>query len=65
MLSLSELLLKQGHDISTFDELKQAIVKEAIESGEMFFNLDIEPPAYNDRPENWYDVLEMTFSGAR
>lgn len=65
MLSLSELLLKHGHDISTFDELKQTIVKEAIESGEMFFSLDIEPPAYNDRPENWYDELEMTFSGAR
>lgn len=65
MLSLSELLLKHGHDISSFAQLKEKIVQEAVESGEMFFNLDIEPPAYNDRPENWYDELEMTFSGAR
>ena len=65
MLNLSEVLLKHGHNISSFEELKSTIEKEAIETREMFFNLDIEPPAYDDRPENWYDQLEMTFSSAR
>lgn len=65
MLNLSELLLKHGNNISTFEELKSTIVKEALETRELYFNLDIEPPAYGDRPENWHDVLEMTFSSAR
>jgi hypothetical protein len=65
MLSLSEILLKHGDNISTFEELKSIITKEAIETGQLFFNLDIEPPVYDDRPSNWYDQLEMTFSSAR
>ena len=65
MLNLSEILLKHGDNISTFEELKATIVKEALETREMFFNMDIEPPVYDDRPTNWYDQLEMTFSSAR
>jgi hypothetical protein len=65
MLNLSELLLKHGENISSFDDLKSTLVKEALDSREMFFNLDIEPPAYDDRPQNWYEVLEITFSSAR
>ncbi|MCK5727362.1 MAG: hypothetical protein KAH22_11125 [Thiotrichaceae bacterium] len=65
MLSLSEILLKHGDQISSFEELKEVIVREALAKGEMFFNLDIEPPAYKDRPTTWYDELEMTFSSAR
>ena len=65
MLNLSELLLKHGHNISSFGQLKDTVRQEAIDTGEMFFNIDIEPPAYDDRPENWYDQLEMTFSSAR
>lgn len=65
MLNLSEILLKHGDRIHSFKELQQTITEEAIQTGEIFFNLDIEPPAYNDRPDNWYDQLEMTFSSAR
>ena len=65
MLILSEILLKHGDEISSFAELKAIVVKEALSTGEMFFSLDIEPPAYNDRPQSWYDELEMTFSSAR
>ena len=65
MLNLSEILLKHGDEISSFDELKATIVKEALETREMFFNLDIEPPAYDDRPQGWYEELEITFSSAR
>lgn len=65
MLNLSEILLKHGENISSFNELKSTIVKEALETREMFFNLDIEPPAYDDRPQNWYEALEITFSSAR
>jgi len=65
MLNLSEILLKHGENISSFEELKDIIVKEALETGQMYLNLDIEPPAYDDRPQDWYDQLEMTFSSAR
>ncbi len=65
MLNLSEILLKHGNNISTFEELKSTITTEALSTGEMFFNLDIEPPIYDDRPDNWYEQLEMTFSSAR
>lgn len=65
MLNLSEILLKHGDEIGTFEELKAMVVKEAVETREMFFNLDIEPPVYDDRPDNWYDQLEITFSSAR
>ena len=65
MLNLSELLLRNGDEIASFDDLKKAIHKEALESGEIYFNIDIEPPAFSDRPVSWYDALEMTFSSAR
>jgi hypothetical protein len=65
MLNLSEILLKHGHDIHTFKELQKIITNEAVETGEIFFNLDIEPPVYGDRPSNWYEQLEITFSSAR
>jgi len=65
MLNLSEILLKHGHDIHTFKELQKIITDEAIQTGEIFFNLDIEPPVYSDRPSNWYEQLEITFSSAR
>ena len=65
MLSLSEILLKHGDDIVSFKELQQIINDEAIQTGQLFFNIDIEPPIYHDRPDNWYDQLEMTFSSAR
>lgn len=65
MLSLSEILLKHGDQINSFEELKKVVVSEALETREMFFNLDIEPPAYKDRPNTWYDELEITFSSAR
>lgn len=65
MLNLSEILLKHGHKIHTFKELQQIITTEAVQTREIFFNLDIEPPAYNDRPSNWYEQLEITFSSAR
>ncbi len=65
MLNLSEILLKHGDTVSSFEELKAVVVKEALETREMFFNLDIEPPVYDDRPDNWYDQLEITFSSAR
>lgn len=65
MLNLSEVLLKHGENISSFDELKAVIVKEALETREIYLNLDIEPPAYDDRPQEWYEALEITFSSAR
>ncbi len=65
MLSLSELLLKEGHSIATFDELKSTIQKTAIETRELHFQVDIEPPAYSDRPSDWHDQLNLAFESAR
>ncbi len=65
MLSLSELLLKEGDNFSTFDELKNAIQKNAIAQGELHFQVDIEPPAYSDRPSDWHDQLNLAFESAR
>jgi len=65
MLSLSELLLKEGDNFSTFEDLKKAIHKTAIETGELYFQVDIEPPAYSDRPSDWHDQLNLTFESAR
>ena len=65
MLSLSELLLKEGDNLSTFDELKNAVQKTAIERGELHFQVDIEPPAYSDRPSDWHDQLNLAFESAR
>ncbi len=65
MLSLSELLLKEGDNISNFDALKSMIQKTAIETGELYFQVDIEPPAYSDRPSDWHDQLNLAFESAR
>lgn len=65
MLSLSELLLEKGHTLSSFDELKTTIQKQAVDTGELYFQVDIEPPAYSDRPEDWHDQLNLAFESAR
>lgn len=65
MLSLSELLLKEGDNFSTFEDLKESIQKTAISTGEIYFQVDIEPPAYSDRPSDWHDQLNLAFESAR
>lgn len=65
MLIFSEILLKEGDHINSFEELKEAVQRNAIESGEIFFQVDIEPPAYIDRPQDWHDQLEIAFASAR
>ncbi len=65
MLSLSELLLKEGDTLSSFEDLKKAIQKTAVETGELYFQVDIEPPAYTDRPSDWHDQLNLAFESAR
>lgn len=65
MLSLSQILMTEGESISSFEELKVVVQKRALETGSIFFQIDIEPPGYSDRPEDWYDQLEITFSSAR
>lgn len=65
MLNLSDILLQEGDDIGSFAELQDAVQRKALETGSIFFQVDIEPPAYDDRPENWQDQLEMAFSSAR
>jgi hypothetical protein len=62
---LSEFLLKNSEAVSTFDELKGAIQKEAVATGQIYFKVDIEPPVYSDRPEDWHDQLELAFESAR
>jgi hypothetical protein len=65
MLLLSAILLQSGDNISSFDELKQTIQTFAVEAGELFFQVDIEPPSYGDRPEDWHDQLNLAFESAR
>lgn len=65
MLSLSQILMVEGESISSFEELKATVQKRALETGSIFFQIDIEPPGYKDRPEDWYDQLEIAFSSAR
>ncbi|HFC92445.1 MAG TPA: hypothetical protein ENJ51_06500 [Leucothrix mucor] len=65
MLLLSAILLQSGDDISSFDELKQTIQTFAIETGELFFQVDIEPPNYGDRPDDWHEQLNLAFESAR
>ncbi len=65
MLSLSEILLTDGSELSSFEELKTCIQKTAIVRGELFFNVDIEPPAFPDRPKDWHDQLNIAFESAR
>ena len=61
MLWLSEVLL-QNQELSSFDELVEA-VQEKARQGEMFFRMDIKPP-YADTPENWEEKLETAFTSA-
>lgn len=65
MLSLSELLLKESDNLSSFEDLKHIIQKTAVENGELHFQVDIEPPAYSDRPNDWHDQLNLAFESAR
>ncbi len=65
MLSLSEILLTEGTELTSFDELKACVQKTAITRGELFFNVDIEPPAFSDRPNDWHDQLNIAFESAR
>ena len=65
MLLLSAILLQSGDDISSFDELKTTVQAYAVKTGELFFQVDIEPPNYNDRPEDWHDQLNLAFESAR
>ena len=65
MLNLSEILLQEGNTITSFEELKSSIQRHALQGGSIFFQVDIEPPAYDDRPESWHDQLEVAFSSAR
>ncbi|WP_020558047.1 hypothetical protein [Thiofilum flexile] len=64
MLVLSEILLRSGDEILTFAVLKQTIQAMAIATGQLHFQIDIEPPAYHDRPEDWYEQLEQAFMEA-
>jgi hypothetical protein len=61
MLWLSELLM-QHHELNSFEELKETLLKRA-QQGEMFFRMDVRPP-FQDTPENWEDVLESIFTTA-
>ena len=65
MLVLSNILLVEGSEITSFDELKKCIVKTAIKDAELFFTIDIEPPVYSDRPNDWHDQLNLAFESAR
>lgn len=65
MLALSEILLENGDNISSFEELKTQIQHTAIARGELFFNVDIEPPYFPDRPNDWHDQLNNAFESAR
>ena len=65
MMLLSEFLLKNGDQITSFDDLKKRLQKEAVATGELYFQVDIEPPVYDDRPIDWHDQLELAFSDAR
>ena len=65
MLTLSQILMAEGETVSSFAELKDLVQKRAVETGSIFFQIDIEPPGYQDRPDDWYDQLEIAFSSAR
>jgi hypothetical protein len=62
MLNLSEVLL-QGHDLTSFEELKE-VVRQRASQGEMFFRFDVKPP-FSDTPENWEDQLEAAFTSGQ
>ena len=62
MLHLSEVLM-QEHELTSFDELKNAI-KQRAGQGEMFFRMDVKPP-FADTPPNWEDQLESAFTSGQ
>ncbi|HHJ18978.1 MAG TPA: sulfur relay protein DsrC [Gammaproteobacteria bacterium] len=61
MLLLSEVLL-QEHHLTSFESLKETIVKRAL-AGEFSFSPDIKPQ-FADTPEDWEEQLEIAFSSA-
>jgi hypothetical protein len=61
MLYLSEVLLR-NHDVESFEDLLEVVKKEAQESGEIFFDMDVKPQ-FADTPDNWEDRLEGAFAG--
>jgi len=65
VLALSEILLTEGSEILSFEALKTHIQQAAIRKGELFFNVDIEPPIYPDRPNDWHEQLNLAFESAR
>lgn len=65
MLVLSEVLLKEGHNLSSFEELVSLIQNLAVHNNEIHFEVDIEPPSYPDRPHHWHDQLNSAFESAR
>jgi len=65
MMLLSEFLLKYGDQIVTFADLKSRIQTEAVATGQLYFQVDIEPPTYADRPSDWHNQLELAFESAR
>jgi hypothetical protein len=65
MLSLSQILMAEGEEITSFEELKTIVQRRTQETGSIFFQIDIEPPGYADRPDDWYDQLEIAFSSTR
>lgn len=65
MMLLSEFLLQYGDEFSTFAELTNKLQTEAVSTGQLYFQVDIEPPQYNDRPDDWHNQLELAFESAR
>lgn len=65
MLVLSEVLLAEGHNLTSFADLVKTIQRLAVENNEIHFGVDIEPPGYSDRPHHWHDQLNAAFESAR
>ena len=65
MLLLSEVLLKEGHNVNSFEELVTTVQRLAVDNNEIHFEVDIEPPGYSDRPHLWHDQLNSAFESAR
>lgn len=61
MLYLSEVLLR-NHELESFEDLVETVKREASESGEIFFDMDVKPQ-FADTPDNWEDRLEGAFAG--
>lgn len=61
MLYLSEVLLR-NYDLESFEGLLEAVKREALETGEIHFDMDVKPQ-FPDTPDNWEDRLEGAFAG--